>query len=149
MLDQAAVLACMAYIDLNPIHAGLAETPEESDFTSAQDRIVTRISKKKLAKLRSVFHQEKKAGHTEKPQNLAGIMADLEIDQKRDAWLSPMYKIPSNKPVVGYGSFLNMDVDVYLEILDWTGKQHRADKPGVQNSLKRQQSVICIRNYDG
>jgi hypothetical protein len=58
-------------------------------------------------------------------------MADLEIDQKRDAWLSPMYKIPSNKPVVGYGSFLNMDVDVYLEILDWTGKQHRADKPGV------------------
>ena len=90
MLDQAAVLACMAYIDLNPIHAGLAETPEESDFTSAQDRIVTRISKKKQAKLRSVFHQENKAGHTEKPQNLAGIMADLENDQKRDAWLSPM-----------------------------------------------------------
>jgi REP element-mobilizing transposase RayT len=131
LLDQGAVLACMAYIDLNPIHAGLAQTPEESNFTSAQDRIVTRISKKKLAKLRSVFHQANKAGNTEKPQNLDGIMAGLELEQKRDSWLSPMYKMASDKPVVGYGSFLNMDVTDYLEILDWTGKQNRADKPGV------------------
>lgn len=37
--DIGATISCMVYIDLNPIRAGKAETPEESEYTSAFRRI--------------------------------------------------------------------------------------------------------------
>lgn len=39
LLDEKALAACLAYVDLNPIRAQLAETPEGSDYTSIQQRI--------------------------------------------------------------------------------------------------------------
>jgi hypothetical protein len=40
LLDARAVLACMAYVDLNPIRTAMAKTPEQSDYTSIQERIL-------------------------------------------------------------------------------------------------------------
>jgi REP element-mobilizing transposase RayT len=39
LLDEKALLAAMAYVDLNPVRAGIAETPEASDHTSIQERV--------------------------------------------------------------------------------------------------------------
>ena len=39
LLDESAVLACMAYVDLNPIRAGLSDDLAGSEFTTIQRRL--------------------------------------------------------------------------------------------------------------
>lgn len=39
LLDEVALLSCMAYVDLNPVRAGLCDDVVEADFTSMQQRL--------------------------------------------------------------------------------------------------------------
>lgn len=39
LLNESALMACMAYVDLNPVRAGIETTPEASAHTSIKKRV--------------------------------------------------------------------------------------------------------------
>jgi REP element-mobilizing transposase RayT len=77
--DGGAVLACMAYVDLDPVRAGIAATPEESDFTTAQDRPAACTARRQLA----LTPQDPTP-----PQ--AQLIARARAESCRDQWLAPI-----------------------------------------------------------
>jgi hypothetical protein len=123
--DEAALLACSVYVDLNPIRAALTATPETSEFTAAFERIAARQQAARL---------DDRTSPTEDP-----ALADAPAP--RDAWLSP---VPDGDVPTGHAEtpptgtsrrasqrgFLPMTLNEYLERRDWTGRQVRADKRG-------------------
>jgi hypothetical protein len=121
LLDEAAVLACAAYVDLNPIRAAMATSPESSEFTGAKDRI---DDLKQRTSTTTPTHTWERS----QTRARSGWLSPLEIHERTNPVgpdLSPVARRASVK------GFLSMPLAKYLELLDWTGRQLHADKRGV------------------
>ena len=93
LLDDKALLACMAYVDLNPIRAGLATTLELSDHTCIQQRINSKTTDTRLVDCIEQF-------------------------------------VGTRSEEIG----LPFQLNDYLELVDWSGRILRDDKPGSINA---------------
>lgn len=141
LLDEEAILAGAAYVDLNPLRAALAETLELSDHTSVQRRIEALRQSLALVALG--------AKDAEAPRLLPdSFLAPLELDQRRDE-LGPRPSA-SGKRCSDKG-FLAMPLAAYLELLDWTARESARDKggaaaevtPPILERLKIEPAVWC------
>ena len=120
ILDETSLLACAAYVDLNPVRAAMAKTPEESDFTGAKDRIDDMSSRESSS---ADTHAWERSRRREK----SGWLSPLEINERTDPVgtdASPVVRRASLK------GFLSMSLADYLELLDWTGRQLKRKKRG-------------------
>ncbi len=113
ILDEESLLACAAYVDLNPIRAAMAETLETSEFTSVQRRIESL--------------QQATSSMSSKESLVNSFLSPLTIDEKNDSvgtCASQSRQRCSDK------GFLSMSTMDYLELLDASSRMIRLDKSG-------------------
>jgi len=106
LLDEAAIACCMVYVDLNPVRAGRAATPEESDFTSIQERI------------RAWGEGTMTKG------SVSAKAEETDSIESEDYWLCPI--LSGN----GRRGILPMTASEYFDLVDKSGRMIRSDKRG-------------------
>ena len=111
LFTEDALLSAMAYVDLNPIRACMADTPESSDYTSVKERIDNSFM------LTKAIQQQ----------------TDLEALRYFDLPLKPLAKFEGNLKFENQEGIL-FGQEEYLELVDITGRIIRKDKRGAINT---------------
>ncbi len=126
ILDEAGLLACCAYVDLNPVRAGIAATPEEADFTAIQQRL-------------QEFAAERAAAET---RQASRAPTPLQQTNQSNQHVTP--------PLHPFAHHLNADpaqglpfrFQDYVELVDWTARIVRDDH---KKAMPEHMPAILIR----
>lgn len=111
--SEEALLSCMAYVDLNPVRAGVSSRPEASHYTSIRERIESEFD------LRRAIDDQTGCGDL--LDFTAPLKPLLRFEKRSDS------TIQNHIPV---------NFKEYLVLVDWTGRLIRSDKRGyIANSL--------------
>ena len=116
ILDEEALLATCAYIDLNPVAAGIAEVPEASAHTSIKERVDHVQAQGRTEDL--------KAART---GSVAGSAAAAGLEESH--WLCPIEdrrRLDSARE----GMVEGFSLGNYLLLVDYTARLFRAGKGG-------------------
>jgi REP element-mobilizing transposase RayT len=105
LLDEHALAACMVYVDLNPIRANIAKTPETSDHTSIKLRLETL-----------------KSGH--QPTPLMPFVGYSQHDNPKHS--SPHQSCPQKDKPHG----LTFDLLEYIQLVELSGRYLDPNKRG-------------------
>lgn len=152
LLDDVALLACMAYVDLNPIRVGLAKTPESSEYTAIRERIqndhehlenepkndyptvTNSVTNENRTAVRQVDVHE---GIDFRPKALLEFIGDERLEQPKGLYYS---------------------LNDYLQHVDWTGRAIIDGKRGTipehlppiltRLQVNPDQWVITVKHFD-
>ena len=134
--NDESLLLCSLYVDLNPIRAGAATSPETSTYTGACDRLRD-------------LQQELLARRRRKGETLRRVLGEqpdeLELDARRvlrrkkprSGWMSPVrvegdgYEGAAAGRRASDKGYLPMTLEKYLQLLDACGREQSAGKRGV------------------
>ncbi|MCP4390440.1 MAG: transposase [Gammaproteobacteria bacterium] len=105
--SEEALLSSMTYVDLNPVRAGIADTPETSDHTSIRERLQPEFD------LQQAIDNQAQCG-------------DL-LDFKTS--LKPLLPF-NNRLLKESQKGILFNFEEYLALVDWTGRVIRRDKRG-------------------
>lgn len=112
LLDEKALLAAMAYVDLNPVRAKIAELPEESEFTSIYERINDLHQNQPAEKAASSFEDNTKIS--------------LEMPTAQLMQFDHRAQTSTAIPFALYD---------YIELVDWVGRAVHPDKSGTIDEI--------------
>jgi REP element-mobilizing transposase RayT len=121
ILDEEALLATCAYIDLNPVAAGIAAAPETSRHTSVRQRVRHARAKGRL--------QDLKAAQS---GSVAGSRVAWNVEQ--DLWLCPV-EDRCRKGSLREGMVEGFSLGSYLLLVDYTGRLCRQGKARVSREV--------------
>lgn len=117
LLDEAALLSCMMYVDLNPVRAGICRRLEDSDYTSIQERILAYATSRRGRR------------QTQENESPTEARTSGNLRSFPPGALLPFGERNTNcadnrHSVIPYG------LKDYFALIDWTGRAIRKDKPG-------------------
>jgi len=130
LLDETAILACAAYVDLNPIRVALAETIETSPYTSAQQRALELQARTAKARVTTPQSSDELPDSPVTRPELRPIARSLSpVCLTEDgSGIGPCVHTSGMR--ASDKGFLPLSTATYLELLDWTARQIRTDKRG-------------------
>jgi hypothetical protein len=150
LLDDASILICGMYVDLNQIRAGETSTPEASTHTSAFDRIRSQEFRQSAAA--SVLSAEEV-----ERQVPDGWLSELTLDERHPQDASDLLRSRTGRRASDKG-LVPGSRDWYLQLLDWSGRQIHAEKPGAipadlapileRLKIRGEHWIDLIKNYD-